>query len=231
MPVRKPVLNPPFNVVRASHVEFGVRDLARARAFYVDCLGYLVTAESADALYLRGRRGAQSPFDRAAPGERALRPCASASRWRARRISTAPPPGSRRKGLPTAFPEVPYPGPHAAHRRSARHAARLLCPHGPGRSHAAALRRLSGRAHPAHRPYQLLHARTCRPRYDFYTDLGFRLTEYTETDDPDAAAVGGVAAPQGQRARPRLHQRARARGCITSACGPRARSTSCTSAT
>ena len=29
MPVRKPVLDPPFNVVRASHVEFGVRDLAR----------------------------------------------------------------------------------------------------------------------------------------------------------------------------------------------------------
>src|SRR5215210_2434422 len=54
MPVRKPVLNPPFSIVRASHVEFGVRDLARARAFYVDCLGYLATAESADALYLRG---------------------------------------------------------------------------------------------------------------------------------------------------------------------------------
>jgi hypothetical protein len=24
MPVRPPILNPPFNVVRASHVEFGV---------------------------------------------------------------------------------------------------------------------------------------------------------------------------------------------------------------
>src|SRR5215470_10042097 len=54
MPVRPPVLDPPFNVVRASHVELGVRDLARSRAFYVDCLGLLATDETADALYLRG---------------------------------------------------------------------------------------------------------------------------------------------------------------------------------
>jgi catechol 2,3-dioxygenase len=52
MPVRPPSFNPPFNVVRASHV--GVRDLAKSRAFYVDCLGYLVTDAHKDALYLRG---------------------------------------------------------------------------------------------------------------------------------------------------------------------------------
>src|ERR1700691_3637160 len=54
MPVRPPVLDPPFNVVRASHVELGVRDLQRSRAFYVDCLGLLVSGETEDALYLRG---------------------------------------------------------------------------------------------------------------------------------------------------------------------------------
>ncbi len=54
MPLRPPVFDPPFNVVRASHVELGVRDLARSRAFYVDCLGLLVSDESADTLYLRG---------------------------------------------------------------------------------------------------------------------------------------------------------------------------------
>ncbi|MGC2135139.1 MAG: VOC family protein, partial [Xanthobacteraceae bacterium] len=51
MPLRPPVFDPPFNVVRASHVELGVRDLARSRAFYVDCLGLLVSDESADTLY------------------------------------------------------------------------------------------------------------------------------------------------------------------------------------
>ena len=54
MPVRKPNFAPPFNVIRASHVEFGVRDLARSRAFYVDCLGLLVSAQTGDSLYLRG---------------------------------------------------------------------------------------------------------------------------------------------------------------------------------
>ncbi len=39
MPIRPPNLNPPFNVVRVSHVEFGVRDLAKSRGSYDDCLG------------------------------------------------------------------------------------------------------------------------------------------------------------------------------------------------
>ena len=57
MPIRQPVVTPPFNIVRASHVELTVRDLARSRAFYVDCLGYLVSAEEPDALYLRAEIG------------------------------------------------------------------------------------------------------------------------------------------------------------------------------
>ena len=54
MPLRDPVFNPPFNIVRASHAELGVSDLAKSRAFYVDCLGYIVSDEDSDALYLRG---------------------------------------------------------------------------------------------------------------------------------------------------------------------------------
>src|ERR1700734_1054664 len=54
MTIREPVFDPPFNIVRASHVELGVRDLSRSRAFYVDCLGLLVSDETDDALYLRG---------------------------------------------------------------------------------------------------------------------------------------------------------------------------------
>jgi catechol 2,3-dioxygenase-like lactoylglutathione lyase family enzyme len=54
MPLRDPVFNPPFNIVRASHVELGVSDLAKSRAFYVDCLGYIVSDEDTDVLYLRG---------------------------------------------------------------------------------------------------------------------------------------------------------------------------------
>ena len=53
MPVPAPNLYPPFNIVRLSHVEYRVRDLAKSRAFYVDTLGLQVTHEDADRIYLR----------------------------------------------------------------------------------------------------------------------------------------------------------------------------------
>jgi 3,4-dihydroxyphenylacetate 2,3-dioxygenase len=40
--------------VRAGHVAFRVTDLGRARAFYVDLLGFVETASDATTLYLRG---------------------------------------------------------------------------------------------------------------------------------------------------------------------------------
>ena len=49
-----PVLRPPFDITRASHVVLTVRDLAASRAFYVDTLGFVVSDEDVDTLYLRG---------------------------------------------------------------------------------------------------------------------------------------------------------------------------------
>ncbi|MBT5876127.1 MAG: 3,4-dihydroxyphenylacetate 2,3-dioxygenase [Candidatus Latescibacteria bacterium] len=54
MPLPLPNRNPPFNIIRVSHVSWGVTDLARSRTFYVDILGYLCEDETEDALYLRG---------------------------------------------------------------------------------------------------------------------------------------------------------------------------------
>ena len=53
MPVPNPVLYPPFNILRLSHVEYRVTDLVASRAFYVDTLGLQVTDEDTDRLYLR----------------------------------------------------------------------------------------------------------------------------------------------------------------------------------
>lgn len=53
MPIPAPVLTPPFNIIRLSHVEFGVTDLAASRTFYTDILGLQVTDEDADTVYLR----------------------------------------------------------------------------------------------------------------------------------------------------------------------------------
>ena len=45
---------PPFDIVRIAHVELGVSDLERSRAFYEEGLGFVVTAVEPDAVYLRG---------------------------------------------------------------------------------------------------------------------------------------------------------------------------------
>ncbi|MGH2736304.1 MAG: VOC family protein, partial [Actinomycetota bacterium] len=45
---------PGFDIVRAAHAEYVVTDLHAARDFYVDLLGFVVSFETPDALYLRG---------------------------------------------------------------------------------------------------------------------------------------------------------------------------------
>ena len=47
-------LNPPFNITRASHAVLTSRDLDATRVFYCDVLGFEVSAQDSDALYLRG---------------------------------------------------------------------------------------------------------------------------------------------------------------------------------
>jgi catechol 2,3-dioxygenase len=53
MPLPAPVLYPPFNIVRLSHVEYAVTDLDASRAFYCDLLGLQLTHEGNDRVYLR----------------------------------------------------------------------------------------------------------------------------------------------------------------------------------
>ena len=53
MPIPAPNLYPPFNIVRLSHVDFGVKDLDASRRFYVDTLGLQITEEDDQTIYLR----------------------------------------------------------------------------------------------------------------------------------------------------------------------------------
>jgi catechol 2,3-dioxygenase len=164
-------------------VELGVRDLARARGFYVDCLGYLVSAEDNGALYLRGieernhhsvvlrqrkepaahtlgfKVGGEDDLDRAA-------------NW------------FKRRNLPVAFPDVPYQG------RTLRTADVTGTPlefYFKMDQGERMLQRYT--AHRGARIQRIDHINCFTPdvqaSYDFYTELGFRLTEYTETDDRD----------------------------------------------
>lgn len=183
MPIKPPVFDPPFNIVRASHVSFGSRDIARTRAFYVDCLGYIVTAETPEALYLRAveERGHHS-IRLLKSGE----PCVHrlgfkvaseddldrAARW------------FNQRGLPAAFETVPYQG------RTLRASDPLGMPlefYASMDKAECLIRRYA--EYRGARIQRIDHINCFTPdvqaSYDFYTSLGFRLTEYTETDGDD----------------------------------------------
>lgn len=53
MPILHPAPVPEFDIVRLSHIELGVTDLNASKRFYVDMLGMLITEETDDTLYLR----------------------------------------------------------------------------------------------------------------------------------------------------------------------------------
>lgn len=183
MPIRKPNLEPPFNIVRASHVELGVADIARSAAFYVDCLGYVVSEQSANALYLRGveeRNHHSIVLRKGTPDVSALgfkvaseEDLDRAAFWFAR------------KGLPTSFPQMPHQG------RTLRTADPLGMPldfYFRMDQAECMIRKYS--AYKGARIQRIDHINCFTPdvqqSYDFYTDIGFRLTEYTETDGDDA---------------------------------------------
>ncbi|CAN0231663.1 unnamed protein product [Phaeothamnion confervicola] len=181
MPVRPPNLSPPFNVIRASHVEFGVRDLAKSRDFYVDCLGYLVTAEENGALYLRGieERNHHSLMLNSADSPRVdaigFKLASEDDLDRAAFYFA-------RKGLPTSFPEVPYQG------RTLRTVDSVGMPidfYARMDQTESMLRKYA--LHRGARIQRIDHINCFTPdvqaSYEFYNDIGFRLTEYTETDD------------------------------------------------
>jgi catechol 2,3-dioxygenase len=183
MPIRKPNLEPPFSIVRASHVELGVADIARSAAFYVDCLGYVVSERSANALYLRGleERNHHSIVLRKGEPNVSVLGFKVASEEDLDRAAF----WFARKGLPTSFPEMPHQG------RTLRTADPLGMPLDfYFRMDQAECMIRKYAAHKGARIQRIDHINCFTPdvqqSYDFYTDIGFRLTEYTETDGDDA---------------------------------------------
>lgn len=181
MPVPAPVLYPPFNIVRLSHVEYGVTDLAASRAFYVDTLGLQVTHEDADSIYLRAmeERGhhciALRKSDAACARVLGFKLYEEPDLKKAEAFF-------RGKGLPVEWVERPFMG----------RTLRTCDPFGVPLEFYVRMDRLP----PIHQKYALY--RGVKPlRIDhfnmfasdvdgsvaFYTALGFRTTEYTEDDE------------------------------------------------
>ncbi|MBK8458346.1 MAG: 3,4-dihydroxyphenylacetate 2,3-dioxygenase [Phyllobacteriaceae bacterium] len=181
MPVPPHNLYPPFNVVRLSHVELDVTDLARSRAFYVDTLGLQVTHEDGDVIALRGLE------ERSHHCLVLRRSGAAAANALGFRVYDEPDLDKAHDwlaghGLPVAWVERPWQGRTLATRD----------PQGiPLEFHA----RMDALA-PIHQHYKLY--RGVRPlRIDhfncftrdvdasvaFYNAIGFRVTEYTEDEE------------------------------------------------
>jgi len=178
MSVPAPNLYPPFNIVRLSHVEFGVTDLQRSRRFYVDTLGLQVTDETEDAIYLRAmeERGHHCIVLRqsgtAQAHELGFKVYDDADLDKAAAFFAG-------RGLPVDWVERPY---------QAR-TFRTRDPFGTPLEFYCKMDRLP----PIHQKYALYrgvkplridHFNCFSPNVDasvaFYNDIGFRVTEYTE---------------------------------------------------
>ena len=169
--------HPPFNIVRLSHLELRVTDLAWARAFYVDTLGLQITHEEAGCLYLRAleERGHHCVI---------LREAAEASVgvlgfkvWDEDALDQAES-WFRSRELPTEWIEHPFMG----------RVLKTRDPWGVPLEFYAKMDRLP----PIHQKYKLYHGvkplridhfNLFSPDVDgavaFYNDMGFRVTEYT----------------------------------------------------
>lgn len=180
MPVPAPVLHPPFNIVRLSHVDLHVTDLEWSRAYYVDMLGLQVTHEGNGSLYLRAmeERGHHSVVLRqaeaASVGVLGFKVFEEEDLDRAAHWFAA-------KGLPIAWTERPFTG-------------RVLTTRDPWGAPLEFYARMD-RLPPIHQKYALYkgvkplridHFNLFSPNVDaavaFYGEMGFRVTEYTEDE-------------------------------------------------
>lgn len=189
MPVPRHIANPPFNIVRSSHIALGVTDIGRSRAFYEETLGLYVEEATPHTVYLRGmeerqhhslvlvqskvplahslgfRAGSDEDLDRA-------------EHW------------CRANGVKHAFVERAYQG----------RTLQIIDPWGlpieiVGRMEMREnlLQRygLYKGVHPQRLDHFNVFAPDVQGSLDFYASIGFRLTEYAEEDGPGGRIAAG----------------------------------------
>lgn len=180
MPIPAPNLYPPFNIVRLSHAELRVTDLAWSRAYYVDILGLQITHEEPGALYLRAmeERGHHCLIlrqaDQPSVGVLGFKVWDEGDLDRAEHWF-------RGRGLPTRWIERPFMG-------------RVLATRDPWGVPLEFYARMD-RLPPIHQKYALyrgvkplridhfnLFSANVDAAVEFYGAMGFRVTEYTADD-------------------------------------------------
>jgi catechol 2,3-dioxygenase len=181
MPVPQSNLYPPFNIVRLSHVELVVDDLAKSKAFYADTLGLQVTYEDKEALYLRAMEERGHHCLVLKKGREISANILGFKLYSEEDLDRAYD-WFQSKGLPTSWVERPFQG------RTLRSCDNFGTP----LEFYFQMERLPS----LHQQYQLYrgvkplridHFNCFSPDVDasvaFYNEMGFRVTEYTEDDD------------------------------------------------
>ena len=181
MPVPAPNLYPAFNIVRVSHAELIVTDLAASRAFYADTLGLQVTFEDAEIICLRAmeERGHHCLVLR-----RGTTPSCSYMAFKLFSEEDVDHAATYFDGQGRAIEwvERPFQG----------RTLRVLDPHGVPLEFYFAMERLPT-IHQKYalyrgvKPLRIDHFNCFSPHVDdsvaFYNAIGFRTTEYTEDKD------------------------------------------------
>jgi catechol 2,3-dioxygenase len=189
MPVPRHIFDPPFKIVRCSHVALGVTDPVRARAFYEETLGLHVEDDTADAIYLRGveeRQHHSLVLERVeAPSARYLGFKAASEEDLDKAAHFF-----KSKDLPCAFVERPYQG------RTLRAVDPFgmpieLCFTFEKRETLLQKYGYYRGVHPQRLDHFNVFAPDVQGALDFYAALGFRLTEYAEEDGPNGRIAAG----------------------------------------
>lgn len=181
MPIPAPNLYPPFNIVRLSHAELNVTDLAWSRAFYVDTLGLQITYEDSSHIYLRAmeERGHHCLILRKA--EAGSVGVLGFKVWDEADLDRAEA-WFKSKGLPTVWIERPFMG-------------RVLATRDPFDVPLEFYAKMD-RLPPIHQQYKLyrgvkplridhfnLFSSNVDASVAFYNEMGFRVTEYTADEE------------------------------------------------
>jgi catechol 2,3-dioxygenase len=183
MSIPDPVFRPAFNITRASHVVHRVRDLAKSRAFYVDTLGFVVSHDDHDTLYLRGleegchhsivlKAGAEPACERVG-----LRVLTEDDLDRAEAHF-------RTSGLPTRWVQAPFQG-RTLHTSDPAGTPLEICAAMQTKPRRIMHFETFHGACPQRIDHVQVLTRAVRPACEFYMAMGFRLSEYIVPDNSD----------------------------------------------
>lgn len=188
MPLCEPAVQPAVDILRVSHVELGVSDLDSSLEFYQGALGMVVSARDDETVWLRGLEDASHHclvLRTTRPGvclgiglrvrsepdlDKAQEHFAVAGTFEARLEGSDQPRGQG----PTVLVRDPFGVPLSLYHHQDTVERQLQS---YDRYHGAAVQRLD---------HVNWFAAELQATHDYYTgELGFRVSEYTETDEPE----------------------------------------------